>query len=129
MKKKFVFLGDTNSINIELICNSHKFLKNKIQYILLGNINDLSRYLIKTRSKLTINQINDPFKFDNFNKDYLNIFNIENVSNQKYLNLLNQIKIANHLANSLKLDLVTMPIDKSIFKKKNKLYWNDRVFF
>ena len=35
-KKKFVFIGDTNSINIEIICKSHKFLKNKIKYILIG---------------------------------------------------------------------------------------------
>ena len=47
----------------------------------------------------------------------LNIFNIKNISNKKYINLLNQIKIANKLANITKFDLITMPINKSIFKK------------
>ena len=28
MKKKFVFIGDIDSINIEIISKSHKFLKN-----------------------------------------------------------------------------------------------------
>ena len=117
MKKKFVFLGDTNSINIELICKSHKFLKNKIKYVIIGNINELIKYLLKIRSNLLINEINNPYKFENYNKNCLNIFNIENISKLKHLNLLNQINIANHLANSSKLDLITMPIDKSIFKK------------
>ena len=43
----------------------------------------------------------------------LNIFNIRNISNKKYINLLNQIKIANKLANITKFDLITMPINKS----------------
>ena len=45
IEKKFVFLGDENSINIEIIHKSHKFLKNKVKYILLGNIKDLYKYL------------------------------------------------------------------------------------
>ena len=36
-------------------------------------------------------------------------------------NLLNQIEIANQLANTLNMDLITLPINKSIFKKKYKL--------
>ena len=48
----------------------------------------------------------------------LNIFDIENISKKKYLNILNQIKLANFLANKTKYDLVTMPINKSLFKKE-----------
>ena len=118
MKKKFVFLGDVNSINIEIIYKSHKNLKNKVNYIMIGNINDLSKYLKKIDSKLKVNEIYDPIKFSNFNKNHLNIFNIENISNEKYKNLLNQIEIANRLSIISKNDLVTMPINKSIFKKK-----------
>ena len=57
MKKKFVFFGDIDSINIEIIHKSHKFLKNKVKYILLGNIKELSKYLKKIQSKLNINEI------------------------------------------------------------------------
>ena len=118
MKKKFVFLGDTNSINIEIINKSHKFLKKKVKYILIGNIRDLSRYLRIISSNLNINEIQNPFNFESVKDDDLNIYNVDNISQYKYKNLLNQIKIANHLSNSLKIDLITMPINKSLFKKK-----------
>ena len=118
MKKKFIFLGDINSINIEIINNSHKNLKNRVNYIVLGNVIDLTKYLKKIASKLKVNEIYDPIKFSNYNKNHLNIFNIENISNEKYKNLLNQIEIANNLSIISKNDLVTMPINKSIFKKK-----------
>ncbi len=118
MKKKLVFLGDVNSINIELIHKSHKLLKNKINYLIIGNIRDLSKYLNKLSSKLDINEIYNPLNFKNFKLNSLNIFNIDDISTQKYQNLLNQIKIANQLANTLNMDLVTLPINKSIFKKK-----------
>ena len=36
-KMKYIFLGDVNSINIEIILKSHKFLKNKVKYILICN--------------------------------------------------------------------------------------------
>ena len=64
-----------------------------------------------------VNEIIDPISFHNYNRNQINIFNIENIS-QKYVNLLNQIKISNGIANTTKLDLITMPIDKSIFKKE-----------
>ncbi len=118
IKKKYVFLGDINSINIELIVKSFSFLKNKVYYVLICNKKDISNNLHLKKTGLKINEILDPIKFVNYNKSSLNIFNIENVSNKKYLNLLNQIEISNNLANLTKFDLVTMPIDKSIFKKK-----------
>ena len=118
MKKKYVYVGDINSINIEIICKSHNSLKNKINYILLGNYKEISNYIKKISSKLKLNEITDPIKFDKYKQNCLNIFNIENISNKKYLNLLNQIKICNFLSNQTKIDLVTMPINKSIFKKR-----------
>ena len=118
MKKKFVFLGDENSINIEIINKSHKFLKNRVKYILLGNINDLSKYLNKLQSKLSINEIHNPLSFENYNHENLNLFNIDHVSKKKYKNLINQINIANYLANKSQFDLVTLPINKSLFKKE-----------
>tara|TARA_B100000925_G_scaffold60776_1_gene40798 strand:- start:16 stop:918 length:903 start_codon:yes stop_codon:yes gene_type:complete len=116
--KKFVFIGDTNSINIELIAKSHQILKKKVKYILIGNIEDLNKYLKRISSNLRINEIYDPIKFQNYDKDYLNIFNINHISKIKYQNLLNQIYFSNLLSNKSKIDLVTMPINKSIFKKK-----------
>lgn len=120
MKKKIVFLGDTNSINIEIVCKSHGLLKNKVQYLLIGNTKDLRKYLDHINSKLEINEINDPINFKNYKKNCLNIFNIEKISSHKYKNLLNQINIANKISNYTKVDLVTLPINKSIFKKKIK---------
>ena len=120
MKKKFVFLGDLDSINIELIHNSHNYLKNKVEYILLGNIKEASKYLGKINSKIEINEIYNPLNFENYKKNNLNFFNIENIYKEKYQILLDQLSIANHLSNSTQIDLVTLPINKSVFKKKIK---------
>ena len=118
MKRKFVFIGDTNSINIELIVKSHNFLKNKVKYILLGNISDLEIELAKLFCKKKINKVNDPFNQLNYKKDQFNIFDIENVGKKKFKNLLNQINVANFLSSKTGIDLVTLPIDKSLFKKE-----------
>jgi 4-hydroxythreonine-4-phosphate dehydrogenase len=118
LKKKFVFLGDLDSINLELIHNSHNYLKNKVKYILLGNIKDVSKYLSKINSNLEINEIYNPLNFENYKKDNLNFFNIENIHKEKHQTLLNQLSIVNHLSNSSQIDLVTLPINKSVFKKK-----------
>ena len=118
MKKKYVFLGDDNSINIEIIHKSHKFLKKKVKYILLGNIKELSKYLNKLQSKLNINEIHNPLSFENYNHEDLNLYNIDHVSKKKFKNLINQINISNYLANLSQIDLVTLPINKSLFKKE-----------
>ena len=117
IKKKYVFLGEVNSIHIELIIKSFSELKNKVDYILICNISDLIKNNFYKKNKIEINEILDPISFINYRKDMLNIFNIRNISNKKYINLLNQIKIANKLANITKFDLITMPINKAIFKK------------
>lgn len=119
-KKKYVFLGDLDSINIELICNSFQVLKNKTKYILIGNLNNLKKYLYKIKSDISINEIINPYDFDICYNYSLNIFNIENISSLKYKNLINQINIANYLANESHTDLVTMPINKSLIKKNIK---------
>jgi len=118
LKKKFVFIGDTDSINVEIVQKAHKLLKNKVKYILIGNIKDIHKYLKKIKSNLNINEIINPFDFENYNYNSLNIFNIENISKKKYLNLINQIKISNYLSNNSKIDLVTLPINKALFKKE-----------
>ena len=118
LKYKYVFLGDCNSINIEIICKSLNVLSSNIRYILIGNINDLGKYLKKIKSTVKINEIINPYDFNECKSNYLNIFNVENISKEKYKNLLNQIKLSNLIANKTKKDLITMPINKSIFKKK-----------
>ena len=118
MKKKLIFLGDLDSINLEIIQKSHSLLKNEVQYILFGNINEISKYFYKLKTNLRINEIYDPINFFNYKKNSINIFNIHNVSKNKVENLINQIGITNKLANNLGLDLITMPINKSLFKKK-----------
>jgi len=117
LKKKLVFLGDTNSINVELICKSHKIIKNKVKYIIIGNKLDLKNDVERLSIDININEINDPINFLDYDKNCLNVFNVPNISNKKSINLLNQIKISNFLANNTKYDLITMPINKSIFKK------------
>lgn len=112
IKNKYVLLGDIDSINIEIIIKSFKYLKNKVNYLIICNKNDLAN-----NTYLKLNEIFDPISFKNYNQNKLNYFNVENISNKKYLNILNQIKVANNLANLTKFDLITLPIDKSLFKK------------
>ena len=112
IKNKYVLLGDIDSINIEIITKSFKYLKNKVNYLIICNKNDLAN-----NTYLKLNEIFDPISFKNYNQNKLNYFNVENISNKKYLNILNQIKVANNLANLTKFDLITLPIDKSLFKK------------
>ena len=120
MKKKFVFIGDVDSINIEIVQKSHKLLKTKVQYILLGNIDDVYKYLKKIQSKLDINEIINPFDFKSYKPSSLNLFNIENISKKKYKNLINQINISNYISNTSLIDLVTLPINKALFKEEIK---------
>lgn len=120
IKKKFVFVGDTNSINIEIILRSHAIIKNKIMYVIICNKSDFEKYLKRINFKIKINEIFDPIKFTNYEKDSLNIFNIHNISKEKYKNLLNQINFSNKFSTLTGYDLVTMPVDKSIFKAKIK---------
>ena len=112
IKNKYVLLGDIDSINIEIITKSFKYLKNKVNYLIICNKNDLAN-----NTYLKLNEIFDPISFKNYNQNKLNYFNVENISSKKYLNILNQIKVANNLANLTKFDLITLPIDKSLFKK------------
>ena len=120
IKKKYIFLGDCDSINIEIISKSYPLLKKKIKYIIIGNIEDFKKYLKKIKTNTKLKEIIDPYDFHEVDVNYLNIYNVNNVSYEKYKNLLNQIKIANIISNKTGLDLVTMPIDKSLFKKKIK---------
>ena len=116
--KKYVFLGDTDSVNIEIIVNSHKELREKLKYIIIGSKLELKAYLSKLKSRIQLNEILDPIKFNNYKKNYINIFDINNIYKHKYKNLLNQIGISNKLSCKTGYDLVTMPINKYVFKKK-----------
>ena len=117
-KDKYIFLGDCNSINIEIVCKAFPKIKKYIRYIIIGNKCELQKYLIRIKSKLKINEIINPLNFNECKKELLNIFNIQNNFSKKYLNLINQIKLANLLCNQTNKDLITMPINKAIFKKK-----------
>ena len=93
IKKKYIFLGDCDSINIEIICKSFSLLKNKVKYIIIGNKDDLQKYQKKIKNNLKINTIIDPYDFDKVDSNLLNIFNVDHISKKKFENLLNQIKI------------------------------------
>ncbi len=118
IKKKYIFIGDTNSINIEIILKSHDYLKNKVMYVVICNKSELKKYAQRMKSNLIINEIFDPIKFSNYNINALNIFNVHNKYREKYKNLLNQIKLSNNFSMMTGYDLITMPIHKSIFKQK-----------
>lgn len=120
IKRKFVFLGDTDSINIELIAKSFKYLKNKVHYIVICKKSDLIENALFSKMGLHINEIFDPINFSDYMEGHLNVFNIEDLHKKKYLNLLNQIDLCNNLSNVTKYDLVTMPINKAIFKSQMK---------
>ena len=120
IKKKYIFLGEIDSINIELVVKSFGLLKNKVNYILICNKKDLLKSNYFKKSKLKLNEILNPIDFTNYKKNKLNLFNVDNISTKKHINLINQIKISNNIAHSTKCDLVTMPIDKSVFKKEMK---------
>ena len=115
---KYIFLGDTDSINIELIIKSHEFLSKKLRYIVLCDKSEFYVYLGKIKSKIITNEILDPFRFTNYKENSINFFNIESKFKEKYKNILYQIKLCNELCLATGFDLITMPIDKSIFKKK-----------
>lgn len=115
IKNKYVFLGEVNSINIELIVKSFNQLKHKINYIIIGDIKDIIQGLNLLKSKLPIKEILDPLNFNDLNHDKLNIYNITS-EKKKIDKLLHQIEICNLLANQTQNDLVTMPINKIIFK-------------
>ena len=116
-KRKYIFLGDTDSINIEIITKSHSFLKKKVDYIVIGNKSKLKNYLKKLNFDIKVNSITDPINFGNYNKSFINIFDVEDKYKAKYKNLLYQLNLSNHLSKTTGYDLITMPIDKSIFKK------------
>lgn len=116
--QKYVFVGDCNSINLEIIYKSFSYLKNKLEYILIGDIDDLKNYLNLINSKIRVNEIYNPLSFKEYKKNYFNFFNVKKKNKKKYENLLYQIKISNSLANKTKNDLVTMPINKNLFKKE-----------
>ena len=113
---KIIFIGDTYSINIELILKSIEVLKNKFNFLIIGNINEILIYLKKIKSDIVINEVIDPLSIEKIEKNKLNIFNISNKS--KALQILKQLEFSNIIANKTKLDLITMPINKSLIKKK-----------
>ena len=112
---KIIFIGDTYSINIELILKSIEVLKNKFNFLIIGNINEILIYLKKIKSDIVINEVIDPLSIEKIEKNKLNIFNISNKS--KALQILKQLEFSNIIANKTKLDLITMPINKSLIKK------------
>ena len=117
MKNKIVFIGDTNSINLELIFKSYKKIRKKVKYIIIADIKNLINSVEKKRYDVNINEVLDPIGFTDYNNNTLNVFNVSN-RKSKIDTMLSQLKISNKICNLLNYDLITMPIDKQIFKKK-----------
>jgi 4-hydroxy-L-threonine phosphate dehydrogenase PdxA len=117
LKKKYVFIGDLDSINLEIIVKSHKKLFKEIEYILIGDIFEIKNYLKKINSTLQINEILDPIRFNDYKIGNLNIFNIKSPFKRKYEKIIHQLKLSNNLSMNTGIDLVTMPINKDVIKK------------
>ena len=63
IKRKYIFLGDIDSINIELIIKSFNFLKNKVNYILICNKKDIQEKIKHCdTSNSVINVLNSRIK-------------------------------------------------------------------
>ena len=116
---KLVYIGDINSINLEIIEKAHNELfLNKIRYILIGNLNEANKYFKKIKTNKKIIEIFDLNSLRDIEKYAINFFDIGNELYEKPLNIINQINISNNLAKLNNADLITMPINKSIIKKK-----------
>ena len=120
MKNKYVFIGEDNSVNLEIISKSHEFIKKKTRYLLIGNYSFSLNYLKKINCNIDLKKINNPLDFESLDINKLNIFDIYNINKSKSDNLINQIKFCNFLSNITGKDLITMPINKSIIKKNIK---------
>ena len=119
IKNKYLFIGETKSINIELIVKSFNYLKGKVNYIILGSSSDFYKYFNSSKlTKINIKNILDPFSFNNNDKNSLNIFDL-NPKKNKSLNIIKQLEFSNFLANQNGIDLVTMPVDK--YRIKNHI--------
>lgn len=119
MKNKYIFLGDINSINVELIVKSFRFLKNKVNYIIICDAKKFSDYQKKIKSNIKLNLINNPFDFKELLSNFINIFNVSPKFNRTE-SMLNELYISNKLCNLTGYDLVTMPINKFSFKRTMK---------
>ena len=121
LNNKLIFVGDLNSINIEIIAKSYKYLtKKKIKIILVGDIENIKNYFKKIKFRVSIIEIFSIEDHQNFNSKNIFVFDIGSKSVDKPNMILNQIVISNNLSKHKSYDLITMPIDKSIIKKGNK---------
>lgn len=119
MKNKYIFLGEIESINTELIVNSFKFLKNKVRYIIIGDLDLFKRDSKYFKNTPRIKDIANPYDFKNLNSNEINFFHLA-PKKTKIDNMIAQIELCNYLSNETGNDLITLPINKSLFKKKLK---------
>ncbi len=118
-KIKLIYVGDTKSINLEIIAKSFNLLKKlSINYVLIGNLSEIKNYLHKIKfNKKKIIEVFSIKECLKLSKDALFVFNIGDNKKSKADNIINQIIISNNLAKINQQDLITMPINKSVIKK------------
>lgn len=119
MKNKYVFLGDINSINTELIKKSFNYLKERVRYIIIGDFNQIIKHSKNFDNFPKISLVLNPLDFINLDKNSLNIYNVS-PKKLKIDNMISQLRLCNELCNATGYDLITLPINKYIFKKKIK---------
>lgn len=117
MKNKIIFLGETNSINLELIFKSFKKIYKKVKYIIIADLKTIENSIEIKMYNININEVLDPIGFTDYNSNALNIFNIA-CGKSKIDNMLSQLTISNKICNLQNYELITMPINKYLFKKK-----------
>ncbi len=110
LNNKLIFVGDLNSINLEIIAKSYKYLtKKNIKIILIGDIDKIQKYFIRIRFRVSVVELFSVEDHLNFNNKNIFIFHASSNSTDKPNLILNQIVISNNLSKHKSYDLITMP--------------------
>ena len=81
--KKFVFIGDLNSINSEVIIKSFNIYNKYCKLLFVCSKKSVQNELLRFKSNIKINIIYDPISFFGFQKNSINIFEIPDKSKFK----------------------------------------------
>jgi len=114
-----VTIGDINGIGIEIFIKLWKSRKNN-QFILFSNRNFINRFFKRKKIKVPINLINN--NFNNFKKNYLNIYDykVRNNNENTYQSIIHSY---NFTKKGYFIGILTLPINKEkIIKKINSKF-------
>ena len=125
IKNKYVLLGDIDSINIEIIIKSFKYLKNKVNYLIICNKNDLANKQFSTLGPdaLSLSKIDKFFVMNKAKKSSTSIKKF--LLNQKNISGLGNIYV-NEILNLSSVNPKKMSKNLSIVETK-KIIRNTKI--